>query len=81
MLNRSQSLAISTSVLKALPGNLISKDTHLVFSIYELGDSGQRLHADWEVTGLLTWVRVSVFIIKFEIPAKFFIKSSIINSW
>ena len=35
MLNRSASLAISTSVLKALPGkvNLISKDTHLVFSI------------------------------------------------
>ena len=24
----------STSVLKALPGKLISKDTHLVFSIY-----------------------------------------------
>ena len=28
------SLAISTSVLKALPVNLILKDTHLVFSIY-----------------------------------------------
>ena len=27
------SLAMSTSVLKALPGILISKDTHLVFSI------------------------------------------------
>ena len=26
-------LAMSTSVLKALPGKLISKDTHLVFSI------------------------------------------------
>ena len=34
MLNRSASLAMSTSVLKALPGKLISKDTHLVFSIY-----------------------------------------------
>ena len=29
----SASLAMSTSVLKALPVNLISKDTHLVFSI------------------------------------------------
>ena len=25
---------MSTSFLEALPGNLISKDTHLVFSIY-----------------------------------------------
>ena len=35
MLNRSASLAMSTSVLKALPGKLdILKDAHLVFSIY-----------------------------------------------
>ena len=35
MLNHSASLAMSTSVLKALPGKLdILKDTHLVFSIY-----------------------------------------------
>ena len=34
MLNRSASLAMSTSVLKALSGKLISKDTHLVFSFY-----------------------------------------------
>ena len=35
MLNSSASLAMSTSVLKALPGKLdIKKDTHLVFSIY-----------------------------------------------
>ena len=33
MLNRSASLAMSTSVLKALPGKLDIKDTHLVFSI------------------------------------------------
>ena len=33
MLNRSASLAMSTSVLKALPDKLDSKDTHLVFSI------------------------------------------------
>ena len=32
MLNRSASLAMSTSVLKALPGNFDIKDTHLVFS-------------------------------------------------
>ena len=38
MLNRSASLAMSTSVLKALPGNLISKDTNLVIylSVYPL---------------------------------------------
>ena len=38
MLKRSVSLAMSTSVLKALSGNLISKDhedTHLVFSMYK----------------------------------------------
>ena len=35
MLNRSASFAMSTSVLKALPGKLdIKKDTHLVFSMY-----------------------------------------------
>ena len=34
MLNCSASLAMSTSVLKALPGKLISKDTNLVFSIF-----------------------------------------------
>ena len=34
MLNRSISLAVSTSVLKALPGKLLdTKYTHLVFSI------------------------------------------------
>ena len=36
MLNRSASLAMSTSILKALPGKLdikYQKDTHLVFSI------------------------------------------------
>ena len=33
MLNCSASLAMSTSVLKALPGKLDFKDTHLVFSI------------------------------------------------
>ena len=37
MLNRWASLAMSTCVLKALPGKqMISKDTHLVFSIYPL---------------------------------------------
>ena len=35
MLNRSASLAMLTSFLKALPGKLISKDTHLVFSILD----------------------------------------------
>ena len=35
MLNRSASLAMSTSVLKALPGKLDTKDTHRVFSIYK----------------------------------------------
>ena len=34
MLNRTAWLAMSTSVLKALPDCLKSKDTHLVFSIY-----------------------------------------------
>ena len=35
MLNRSASLAMSTSVLKALPGKFdIKKNTYLVFSIY-----------------------------------------------
>ena len=34
MLNRSASLAMSTSVLKALPGKLDIKETHLVFLIY-----------------------------------------------
>ena len=33
MLNRSASLVMSTSVLKALPGELDIKDTHLVFFI------------------------------------------------
>ena len=33
MLNRSASLAMSTSVLKALPGKLDIKVTHLVFSM------------------------------------------------
>ena len=33
MLNRSASLAMSTSVLKVLPGKLDIKDTNLVFSI------------------------------------------------
>ena len=33
MLNRSARLVMSTSILKALAGNLISNDTHLVFSI------------------------------------------------
>ena len=33
MLNRSASLAMSTSVLKALPVNLISKDTNLILII------------------------------------------------
>ena len=36
MLNRSASLAMSTSFLKALPGKLDIKDTQLVFSIYHL---------------------------------------------
>ena len=40
MLNRSASLAMSTCVLKALPGNLISKDTHLVFSMSTLNSFG-----------------------------------------
>ena len=35
-LPHSASLAMSTSVLKALPGKLDIKYTHLVFSIYEL---------------------------------------------
>ena len=34
MLNRSASLAMSTSILKALSGKLDIKGTHLVFSIY-----------------------------------------------
>ena len=34
MLNRAASLAMSTSVLKALTGKLDIKDTHLVFSMY-----------------------------------------------
>ena len=34
MLNRSASLAMSTCVLRALPGKFDIKDTHLVFSIY-----------------------------------------------
>ena len=34
MLNPSASLAMSTSVLKALPGKLNIKNAHLVFSIY-----------------------------------------------
>ena len=33
MLNRSASLAMSTSILKACLVNLISKDAHLIFSI------------------------------------------------
>ena len=33
MLNRSASLAMSTSLLKVLPGKL---DNHLVFSIYDI---------------------------------------------
>ena len=33
MLSLSASLTMSISLLKALPVNLISKDTHLVFSI------------------------------------------------
>ena len=33
MLNCSASLAVSTSVLKALPGKFDIKDTHLVFSM------------------------------------------------
>ena len=33
MLNHSASLAMSISILKALPGKLDIKDTHLVFSI------------------------------------------------
>ena len=37
MLNRSASLALSTSVLKALPGKVdIKKNAHLVLSIYYL---------------------------------------------
>ena len=34
MLNRSASLAMSTSIHKALSGKLNTKDTHLVFSFY-----------------------------------------------
>ena len=45
MLNRSASLAMSTNILKALPRNLISKDTHLVFPI----------------SSLLTYVQAEVF--------------------
>ena len=36
MLNRSARLAMLTSVLKALPGELDIKDTHLVFSLFSL---------------------------------------------
>ena len=39
MLNRSASLAMSTSILKALPGKLDIKDTHLVFSIHKIAAS------------------------------------------
>ena len=34
MLNRSASLAMSTSILKVLPGKYDIKNTYLVFSIY-----------------------------------------------
>ena len=37
MLNRSASLAMSTSFLEALPGKF--DITHLVFSIYQIGDA------------------------------------------
>ena len=37
MLNHSASLAMSTSIFKALPGDLISIDTHLVLSRTEFG--------------------------------------------
>ena len=45
MLNRSASLAMPRKVLKALPGKPISKDTHLVFSIFtcSLSDSVKSL--------------------------------------
>ena len=49
MLNRTASLAMSTSVLKALPGKLDINYTHLVFSIYYVtatsssNDASQRI--------------------------------------
>ena len=46
MLNRSARLPMSTSILEALPGKLDIKDTHLVFSIYELGPSINGLVTD-----------------------------------
>ena len=38
MLNRSESLSMSTSFLEDLSNNLISKDTQLVFSMYTVRD-------------------------------------------
>ena len=40
MLNHSASLAMSTSILEALPGKLDIKDTHQVFSIFVTFNKG-----------------------------------------
>ena len=59
MLDRSASLAMSTSVLKALPGKLDSRKHSLVFSMYFLTivDIGPVvLFDDSSRTGLLLWI-------------------------
>ena len=54
MLNRSASLAMSTSVLKALPGKLI-KDTNLVFSTTQIVTLNATLMSDLFMSLLLSF--------------------------
>ena len=55
MLNRLASLAMSTSLLKAMPGPFISKDIHLVFSMNHV-----KAHMVLKIEGLLFLVCVCV---------------------
>ena len=53
ILNRSASLAMSTSILKALPGKLDIKSTNLVFSIYMV----------YTLIIFNTWIRSNCFLL------------------